>query len=228
MARIVDSVSGVSWLLGAFLVGCSAGSAGDDGAVTTAAATTAAPIALSGKLRFAGHVQPVARLTTDVIDTRMADADARLAKLQADGATCEFVGADTWRCTLMHPAADVPLSSLDAIAAGSRDLYASFGASLGKPSIVSQGDSLTEWQIPQKGSSSAGPFDSYRYLELDGGLVKIILPGKTENESLELLVQGGGQHLARWKSTVVTRLEPEAPEAAPAAPSPTTPARLRS
>jgi hypothetical protein len=192
-------------LLLAFLAaGCSAGSA--EGALEQASdvsATRSTPTPLDGHFRFAGQVEAIGRLTVDVIDTRMADAATRLEALQADGAECPLVTSNTYRCTKMHPASEVPAASLDALGASNREAFAKFGAVTSAPSLVSEADSLVEWQISQTGSSKLGPFSAYRYLQLDGGLVKIVLPGATESQSLELILKDAN-HLGKWDSRTVS------------------------
>jgi hypothetical protein len=188
----------------AFAAGCSA-EAAPEAAASSELGSARAPQALSGDYRFAGEVKPVGRLTVDVIDTRMPDANDRLDAARAEGAACWLVVSNTWRCTKMHKAEAVPQSSLDAIALRGGDLFASFGAMTGSPSLVSEGESLVEWQIPQNGSSPLGAFETYRYLELQDGLVKIIVPGApgASAPSMELL-RRDADHLGKWESKVVT------------------------
>jgi hypothetical protein len=184
-----------------FAVGCSAGAADDAGSESTALAAARTPIALDGEFRAMGHVEALGRLTVDVVDTRSPDADARLAQLRSDGAACTAVMANTWRCTMMHPASEVPQASLDAIAARNHDVFAKLGGVWASPSVTSEGESVTDWQIGQKGECQAGAFETYRYLELGGDLVKIVLPA--ERASVELIVKDQ-QRLAKWDSKVVT------------------------
>ena len=75
----------------------------------------------------------------------------------------------------------------------------------GSPALVSEGESLVEWEIPQSGSSPLGAFAKYRYLELQDGLVKIIVPGApgASAASMELL-RRDADHLGKWESKVVT------------------------
>ncbi len=202
MTRSAPVTVFTSILLGA--LGCSAGA--DESPTESASAqigTAKAPIALSGDYRFAGDVQAVGRLTVDVIDTRMPDATARLAALREVGAACTLAMSNTWRCTKMHPTTAVPAGSLAKISARGADLFASFGATTGSPVIVSEGESLVEWEVPQDGSSSVGPFTQYRYLDLQGDLVKIILPGSGSTGSMELIVKDA-MHLAKWESVTVS------------------------
>jgi hypothetical protein len=187
----------------AIAAGCSAESTPEDASSSTLASTARTPIGLSGDYRFAG-VKPIARLTVDVIDVRMPDANERLDAARAEGATCWLVVSNTWRCTKMHEASDVPQASLDAIATRQRELFASFGGVTGSPALVSEAESLVEWEIPQNGSSPLGPFTTYRYLELRDNLIKIVLPGATQSSpTMELILRDAG-HLDKWESKVVT------------------------
>jgi hypothetical protein len=182
-------------------LGCAREPSAENESGSAALATgPAAPIALSGTFRPGGTAEAVGRLTTDVIDTRMSDASARLESLQADGADCQFVGADTYRCTKLHPASDVPAASLDAISTQNRGVFATFGEVTGAPTIASQGDSLVDWQVPQTGESSGGAFTFYTYREMDG-VTKLLLPARAS--TLELLVRDKS-HLGKRDSHTVT------------------------
>ena len=187
-------------VLSAVLAGCTAAASPDSEEQSANLSQARSPIALSGDYRFADSVRPLGRLTVDVIDTRMSDAQSRLEALRSAGASCSLVISNTYRCTKMHPAASVPSESLGEIAEDNQSVFVTFGAVTGSPSVVTEGDSLTEWEISQEGTSSAGPFTSYRYLELADGLVKIILPGSSALSSLELIVEDEGR-LGKWSST---------------------------
>jgi hypothetical protein len=186
-------VVGTSTLFGCTSAVRESTSSVDESTLTTAAAP---PITLTGQYTPDGSVEPIGRLTVDVIDERMAGAAARLAAVRAEGAACQRVLSTTWRCTKMHEGAAVPSTSLAAIGAANTNVYASFGAVTGSPSTVSEAESMVEWSIHQLGSSSVGPFGEYRYLDLQGDLVKIILPG-TSGSGLELIVKDE-HHLAMW------------------------------
>jgi hypothetical protein len=194
-------------ILTLLLAGCGAETGPSTGAQGAELGTIGrTPTALTGDYRLSGNVEAIGRLTVDIIDVRMADAAARLDAARAEGAACELAASNTYRCTKTHPAEEVPSTSLDAIAAQNPGLYASFGDVTASPSLVSQGDSLAEWQISQGGTSSAGPFSSYRYLQLDGDLTKIVLPNAAsadESSSLELILKDAA-HLGKWASHVVT------------------------
>jgi hypothetical protein len=176
--------------------------------VTTSAASAADganPTPPVGDFRptSAGNVQAMARLTVDIIDMRQSDAQEHLASLRAAGAACQAEPADQWRCSLMHAASEVPAASLAKIGTRNQGLYATFEAPIGKPALTSQGDSLVEWAIPQSGTSSVGPFDSYRYLQMEGDMTKLILPAPRGDDGLELILQDAS-HLAKWDSITVT------------------------
>jgi hypothetical protein len=167
----------------------------------SALATAPAPIALAGEYRFAGDVKPLGRLTVDVIDERMTGAAERLETVRAGGGNCSRVLSTTWRCTTMRTNG-VPSSSLVAMAEAAGDLVVSFDAPTAPPALVSEAESLVEWTIFQTGeSSTGGAFGAYRYLDLQGDLVKIVLP--TAGGSLELTVRDES-HLGKWTSKRVS------------------------
>lgn len=173
---------------------------------TEAAAVTSAPMpvgSLAGEFRFAGGVEAIGRLTVDVIDERMADAQTRLEALRQIGATCERRMANTIRCHKLHPAGTVPAASLAAIGEANRQAFATFGAAWGAPSIVTDGDSFKEWTVPVDGASDSGAFRLYKWRQLGENLTKIVLPGRSETEANELIVKDAS-HLARWTSKVTT------------------------
>jgi hypothetical protein len=147
------------------------------------------PISFSGDFRFSNRVFPLGRLTTDVINMQMPGAAELLAELQASGAACQLVLSNTWRCKKMHGPEAVPQSSLDALGDKDDDLFVNFGPVTAPPALVNDAPSLKEWQIFQTGSSSLGPFTGYRYLQLEGGLAKVIVEAPTGSDSLEFVVR---------------------------------------
>ena len=188
-------------VIGLLVTGCSAETTSPSSEAQAAPLSeTGSPIALAGDFRFGGEVEAIGRLTVDVIDTRMSDSATRLEALRAQGATCRLAASNTYRCTKMNRAPAVPASSLEAIATKNRELFASFGEVTSSPSLVTDAESLTEWKISQRGATPLGAFEDYRYLDLQGDLVKIILPG--QSESLELIVKGADR-LAKWDRKVV-------------------------
>jgi hypothetical protein len=152
-----------------------------------------------GEYAFDGTVEPVGRLTVDVVDKRMPDAENRLMQIKAEGGNCTHVTSLTVRCTKMNPGATVPVESLVRIAERSKDLSVRFGQRTGAPTLVSKAEALTEWQIPQNGETPLGIFDKFRYLELQG-LVKVIFPYPQGNFELNTL---DGRHLRKFESVTV-------------------------
>ncbi|MBX3229112.1 MAG: hypothetical protein KIT84_02140 [Labilithrix sp.] len=186
----------------ASLAGCSADAATEADVAGDELAIGSAPIALDGTYYFEGEVKPLGRLTVDVVDMRMSDAADRLADLRSSGANCALVISQTYRCTKMHGASAVADASLEAIAARSAGLSVTFGARTGSPSLVTDADSLTEWQIPQNGTGLAGSFDRYTYRQLRNGPTKIVLPGAGDLGD-ELLVEDASR-ITKWERKVVT------------------------
>lgn len=165
--------------------------------VFSVSAAVAAPISFQGVYQFRGTVQMMGRRTTDVIDTRMADASQRLEALRRSGATCTVVNSTTYRCVTLSTQFD-PVAAV-ALAQRNEGLTVAFGPVSGPPSLVTQGDSFVEWLVPQQTRWNLGTGESYRYLELRGGLVKLVLPGRPE---LWLNFQGG--RLRRFDSVTTT------------------------
>lgn len=157
----------------------------------------AAPVGFQGIYQFRGTVQMMGRRTTDVIDTRMADASQRLESLRRAGATCTVVNSTTYRCITLSTQFD-PIAAVS-LAQRNEGLTVAFGPVTGVPSLVTQGDSFVEWQIPQQTRWNLGAGETYRYLELRGGLVKLVLPGRPE---LWLNFQDG--RLRRFDSITTT------------------------
>lgn len=180
----------------AVVAGCAAPESEPE--VSTAAVTTAtAPIALDGTYAFKGEMRASARLTVDVVDTRMSDAAPRLAALRAEGASCPLVASQTYRCTKLRPAGEVAAASLEKLAAKNAGLAITFGRLEGSPHLITDAESLTEWEIPQSGTGPLGAFDTYTYRALENGPTKIAL-----GDSDEYTVEDGG-HIVRWNSTIV-------------------------
>lgn len=165
----------------------------------------AAPMPFKGDYVFKNRVNVLGRNTVDVIDTRRRDATERLNALRQAGSACQWVNSNTVRCVTQSPAVTVPSSSVSSVVNANQGMKVSFGALRGTPSVVSQGTSLTEWSVPQDGQWAGGPFTQYRYLELAGGLSKLVLPGQqplwlntTDGKTLgvyQMLVVGEG----RWR-----------------------------
>lgn len=185
------------------LAGCAAESPDETSGATESAVTSAAPVevgSLAGEFRYAGKVEALARLTVDVIDERMTDAATRLEELRRIGATCERKTSTMLRCHKMHPAGTVPASSLAAIGDANAQVFATFGAAWGSPTIETDGDSFKEWSIPVDGTSPAGAFRLYKWRQLgEDGPTKIVLPSRDAAEPLELIVRDAS-HLGRWAS----------------------------
>lgn len=167
---------------------------------TISVSAVAAPFAFRGSYVFKNKVNVVGRYTVDVVDTRMADSRTRLDTLRKDGATCQWVNSNTVRCVSHLPAASVPASSIEKMRANNAGFSVTFNEAWGTPSIVSSGTDLTEWSIPQRGLSPLGSFDHYRYLEMSGGLAKIVLPGTPEPLWLNTL---DGKVLLKYESLMV-------------------------
>jgi hypothetical protein len=161
------------------------------------------PIAFSGDYRFDGQVVPLARLTVDVVNMLMQGSAERLARLKAGGATCQLVLSNTYRCKKMKGPEAVPASSLAALGAQDANLFVTFGAQTAPPVLVNDAPSLKEWQIFQAGTSSLGAFTGYRYLQLEGGLEKIVVPAATGTGSLEFVVRTSG-NVAKHETKNVT------------------------
>jgi hypothetical protein len=161
------------------------------------------PIALAGDFRFEGQVEPVTRLTFDVVNMLMSGAATTLERLQDAGATCQLVVSNTYRCKKNKGPAFVPDSSLAALGAQDAAVFVTFGAQTAPPALVNDAPSLKEWQIFQTGTSSLGAFTGYRYLQLEGGLVKIIVPAATGSSSIEFIVKDA-THLAKHETKNVT------------------------
>lgn len=179
--------------------GCAATPA-DDSSAQSSNVEASQPLSFRGEFVPSGVVEPSMRLTIDVVDTRMSDAQERLTAIRAGGGLCELVVSNTYRCRTHKKANAVPQTSLDKIAAKNATASVTFGEMHGVPSKTSEGESLVEWSIPQNGSSPAGAFEEYRYLQLDGGLTKIVFPGASE--PYELIVKDAG-HLKKWDRVVV-------------------------
>jgi hypothetical protein len=191
-------VTRTSLLALALVLGCGCGSSPEPEGATSSADTSALPTALAGKYAFQGQVRPQARLTVDVIDMRMPDAQTRLDDLDAAGAACQLVTSQTYRCTLMHDAGEVATASLDAIATSNKGIALSFGKLRGDPSLTNDAESLKEWDVPQSGSGPLGKFDGYVFRELQGGPDKIILDGTDE------YLVDDGDHITRWQEHVIS------------------------
>lgn len=164
-----------------------------------APASADAPIALSGEYRFAGTVEPLGRITYDVIDVRMSDAQERFERVRAEGATCELVMSNTYRCKNHRGPGAVPSSSLETIGERNREFFAKFEGPA-RNSLVSRADFLVEWSVKQLGATPDGAFSEYTYLSLADGLVKISLPGPMDGT--ELMVKDA-DHLRKWDRRTV-------------------------
>jgi len=191
----------VTLLVAALAVtGCTA-AASNEASSASADTSGANLIALTGTYQSHGEADAMDRLTVDVVDTRMTGSADRLAGLEAAGAACTAVFSTTYRCTSLSK--DVPQSSLDKIAKANT-FRVTFKKPTAPPSLTSQADSLTEYLVSQPGESSVGRFDSYRYLELDGGLVKIVLQDGANNGAGTELIVEDAKHLAKYGSTTVS------------------------
>jgi len=162
------------------------------------------PASFEGTYSFKGHVEPQGRLTVDVIDTRFPDAAKRLEDVRAQGATCEPQAGTVIRCSKMWNKTHVAQTSLQKIAERNRGFFVSFAHLMAPPTLVSEGDSVSEWRVKQSGEWSGDRFASYRYLwirNVSGDMAKLFLEGT--HSTLELLTNDA-RTLGKFDSTVVT------------------------
>lgn len=183
--------------LAALASGCSASSSEDVNQESYGLSNPT--ISLSGEYRFAGRVEPLNRLTVDVVDMRMSDAKDRLEAVKSGGGQCTLAVSNTYRCVTHGDAVDVSTESLDKAKERNANLAVTFGPVTGGAELVSQAPGLTEYKIHQQGSSPLGAFEEYTYLDL-GDLVKIVLPSGGI-ETLELMVDKDGT-LRKWERVV--------------------------
>lgn len=159
------------------------------------------PIPPRGTYVFKGGLKVFGRRTIDIIDLRMPDGNQRAESLRRAGARCEMAPAAKVRCVTLRPATAVPPESLERLRTKNRGLSVRFLEVTGVPTEISRGDSLVEWEVPQNGMWAGGKFQSYRWLELSGGLSKIVLPGAPE--ALWLNTRDG-RSLMKYDSVTVT------------------------
>lgn len=138
------------------------------------------PFSFRGIYAFRGNVSVIGRQTVDIVDVRMPESAARMDEIRRTGGACQRVSSSTFRCVTLSPADAVPASSVAQLRLRNRGVAIAFGDMTGTPSVVTRAPSLTEWSIPQRGRSRLGDFAQYRYLELTGGLSKLVLPGSPE------------------------------------------------
>lgn len=162
------------------------------------------PYSFEGTYSFKGRVEPQGRLTVDVIDTRFPDAAKRLEDVRAQGATCEPQAGTVIRCSKMWNKTHVAQTSLQKIVSRNFGFFVSFSRAMTPPTLVSEGDALTEWRVKQAGEWNGDRFASYRYLWMrsaSGDMAKLVLEGS--RSTLEL-VTNDGRTLDKLDSTVVT------------------------
>ena len=166
----------------------------------TASAAFANPYSFSGDYRFTGVVEPVGRMTVDVVDARMPDAAKQVQTIESNGGYCQRV-ASSIRCTTMNHASSVPQSSLLKIHDKNVGLQVSFGTQTSPPSVITRGSTVVDWQISQPVQWAGGRADNYVYREMQGGISKLILPGTPEPLTLNSV---DGQTLNKQETFVVT------------------------
>lgn len=132
------------------------------------------PTPYQGAYLFAG-VKPFGRTTTDLVDTRMADAPVRLNNLREKGATCVYAASNTYKCVSREGASQVPFESLQHAYEANQKLKVEFGTVSSAPSLVNDAESLTEWEINQDVWWTGGAAPSYRQLILGGDVMKLAL-----------------------------------------------------
>jgi hypothetical protein len=145
----------------------------------------AAPLNLSGLYKPSGQVLALMRETVDLVDLRQVGAQAKWDQLVKNGAHCQVPRLNIVKCSTLLSASAVPASSLQVLRAQNASLSIQFGQVLGSAQIVRKSDLVIEWAVPQKVvwslGQAGGVGDQYRWIEMQSGVQKIVLPGSLQN-----------------------------------------------
>lgn len=174
----------------------------------TSSAFAASPATLFQGSFFFGGVKPLDRTTVDIVDTRMSDAQMKLANLREKGALCTYAASNTYKCITHEGAGAVPPESLQEAYEANQKLKIEFGAVSSSPSLIVDAESVTEWQINQDVFWTGGQAPFYRQMILDGEILKVILGEGPEalwlvgelNDSTKLSMRASVVHTtSRWQ-----------------------------
>lgn len=144
--------------------------------LVSAQLASAVPVALSGSYIFKGRVEPLARITYDIIDLRRPGSQQRWEQLRALGAQCQAAPGQMIRCLTYGRISDVSASSLQKMAERHRGLRIDMGALRAAPSVITDSGEIRQWSVPQSFQWNRGSFEQYIFWETRIGN-KIVLPG---------------------------------------------------
>lgn len=142
-------------------------------ALFSSALTFAEPISFSGTFVFS-DVEPVARISYDIIDLRWKDARDKIEELREQGAFCENRAPKTVLCTLRHEASSVTESSIEAIREEYQEADIIFGEVRGNGQLIRDGDSVKDWAIEQDVIVFSQETDNYIYRQIQNKVEKLV------------------------------------------------------
>lgn len=129
----------------------------------------AEPWDMSGHWAPNGEVAPSFRTETVIQRDWNATDKARLAELRSQGYACVFVHSNTYKCRKSFFDLWEPSESHRRSLAGQfegKDFE--IVKTVGEPQIITEGDSVIQWQLPALVYNSFGKTDSVIYWELNG------------------------------------------------------------
>lgn len=140
---------------------------------------TAEPLPLpEGEYGFVGFMVS-AKKTYEHVSASVEDGKARLEELQSEGYVCEHVQSTKYLCSKLMPVGNTEPDVAVKIARLYEGVKLVFGPALGSPRLISEGESLQEWLMPQRVQFGDNVYEHYRVVE-SRELTKIFLGSPAE------------------------------------------------
>jgi hypothetical protein len=131
-----------------------------------------------GEYGFVGFMVS-AKKTYEQVSASADDGKARLKELQSDGYVCEHLQAMKYLCSRQMPVGNTEPDVAVKIALLYEGVKLVFGPVLESPRLISEGDSLQEWLMPQRVQFGDKAYENYRVIESQE-LTKIFLGAPAE------------------------------------------------
>lgn len=134
----------------------------------------AEPLDVTGKWQVSGEIVPSFRVETVIQRDWTAEEKKELTELRSEGYACVFVQRSTYKCRKSFfdqwlPSEDHRLQLLTQFEGKNFEVE----KTAGEPVIITEGNSVIQWQLPALIYNSRGKTDSVIYWELGDGVSKL-------------------------------------------------------
>ncbi|MCO5141571.1 MAG: hypothetical protein M9962_00610 [Oligoflexia bacterium] len=151
-----------------------------------------------GKYQFHGQYSVVLKKRYEAVYTGSSEGKERVEKLRSEGSTCEAKPNSFYLCSQFLN----PNGSEKEIADRARKVfekkYFQFFEIQGEPKLVTKGDSMEFWEIPQMVTTDQNKYETYQYMKSEN-IEKIFL-GSPAQDTLNIDLDGLNYPLSLQKT----------------------------